>query len=59
MGSFVQKQANKHWIWIAMEATTRQIIALHVGDRRRESGKALWAKRPMVYRAQATFPTDQ
>jgi insertion element IS1 protein InsB len=58
MGSFVQKQANKHWIWIAMEATTRQIMALHVGDRRRESGKALWAKMPMVYRAQATFHTD-
>jgi hypothetical protein len=28
--SFVQKKANTQWIWIAMDATTRQIIALHV-----------------------------
>ncbi len=59
MWSFVQKKANKPWIWIAMDATTRQIIAFHVGDRRGESGKALWANIPMVYREQATFHTDQ
>jgi insertion element IS1 protein InsB len=59
MWSFVQKKANKQWIWIAMDATTRQIIAFHVGDRRGESGKALWANMPTVYREQATFHTDQ
>ena len=42
-----------------MDATTRQIIAFHVGDRRGESGKALWANIPTVYREQATFHTDQ
>jgi insertion element IS1 protein InsB len=57
--SFVQKKANKPWIWIAMDAKTRQIIAFHVGDRRGESGKALWANIPLVYREQATFHTDQ
>jgi insertion element IS1 protein InsB len=55
MWSFVQKKANQQWIWIAMDATTRQIMAFHVGDRRRESGKELWANMPMVYREQATF----
>jgi len=59
MWSFVQKKANKQWIWIAMDATTRQIIAFHVGDRRGESGKAFWANMPLVYREQATFHTDQ
>jgi hypothetical protein len=59
MWSFVQKKANKQWIWIAMDATTRQIIALHVGDRSRTSGKELWAKMLMVYREQAMFYTDQ
>jgi IS1 family transposase len=49
--SFMQKQANKHWIWIAMEAKTRQIIAGHMGDRSRESAKALWATLPEVSRA--------
>ena len=33
LASFVQKKANKQWVWIAMDATTRQIIAFHVGDR--------------------------
>jgi insertion element IS1 protein InsB len=59
MWSFVQKKANKQWIWIAMDATTRQIMAFHVGDRRGTSGKALWAKMPRVYREQAMFHTDQ
>jgi len=57
--SFVQKKANKQWIWLAMDATTRQIIAFHVGDRSGESGKALWANIPLVYREQAMFHTDQ
>jgi insertion element IS1 protein InsB len=59
MWSFVQKKANKQWIWIAMDAETRQIIAFHVGDRSGEGGKALWANIPLVYREQATFHTDQ
>jgi insertion element IS1 protein InsB len=59
MWSFVTKRANKQWIWIAMDATTRQVIAFHVGDRSRDSAKVLWAKIPLVYREQATFHTDQ
>jgi insertion element IS1 protein InsB len=59
MWSFVQKKANKQWLWIAMDAKTRQIIAFHVGDRSRESGQELWANIPMAYREQATFHTDQ
>jgi insertion element IS1 protein InsB len=27
MASFVQKKANKQWIWMAMDATSRQVIA--------------------------------
>ena len=59
MWSFVEKKANKQWLWIAMDATTRQIMAFHVGDRRRDRAKELWAKIPEVYREQATFHTDQ
>ena len=32
LASFVQKKANKQWVWIAMDAKTRQIIAFHVGE---------------------------
>ncbi len=59
MASFVQKKANKQWIWLAMDVKTRQIIAFYVGDRSRKSAKKLWAKIPIAYCQQATFYTDQ
>ena len=59
MWSFVGKRANKQWIWIAMDATSRQVIAFHVGDRSRRSAKRLWAKIPEAYRQRATFSPDQ
>ena len=59
MWSFVEKKANKPWLWIAMDTTTRQIIAFHVGDRSRDSAKELWANIPEAYREQATFHTDR
>src|SRR5499426_2626977 len=59
MASFVQKKANKQWIWIAMDAKTRQVIAFHVGDRSRRSAMRLWTKIPQAYRQHATVYTDQ
>jgi insertion element IS1 protein InsB len=57
--SFVGKKANRQWVWIAMEASTRQVIAFHVGDRSQDSAEQLWANLPAVYREQAIFYTDQ
>jgi IS1 family transposase len=57
--SFVQKKKNPHWVWLAMDKQTRQILAFHVGDRSQDSAKQLWAKIPAVYREQATFYTAQ
>jgi insertion element IS1 protein InsB len=59
MSSFVKKKVNKQWIWIAMDAKSRQVIAFHVGDRSRKSAMKLWAKIPLAYRQQARFYTDQ
>ena len=59
MHSFVQQKANEQWLWLALDKTTRQIIALYVGDRSRTSAKQLWANLPAVYREHATFYTDQ
>jgi len=59
MSSFVQKKANKQWIWLAMDTQTHQIIAFHVGDRSRQSARRLWARIPAAYRQHATFYTDQ
>src|SRR5262245_43233060 len=57
--SFVRKKANRQWIWMAMDASTRQIIAFHVGDRSQASAERLWANLPVAYREQAIFYTDQ
>jgi len=57
--SFVGKKANRQWVWIAMDASTRQVIAFHVGDRSQASGERLWANLPATYREQAIFYTDQ
>jgi insertion element IS1 protein InsB len=59
LASFVQKKAHKQWVWIAMDATSRQVIAFHVGDRSHKSAEQLWAKIPHAYRQPATFYTDQ
>jgi insertion element IS1 protein InsB len=56
--SFVGKKTNRQWIWIAMDATTRQVIAFQVSDRSGQSAAALWEKIPAVYQEHALFYTD-
>jgi len=57
--SFGGTKANRHWVWIAMDAATRQVIAFHVGDRSGQSAEALWEQIPTVYQERAKFYTDQ
>ena len=59
MWSFVKRQANKQWVWIALDKQTRHIMACHVGDRRHDSAKQWWATLPAVSREHAMFSTDQ
>jgi insertion element IS1 protein InsB len=59
MWSFVGSKENKQWVWIAMDAKSRQIVAFHVGDRSQESVKKLWESIPEGYRNKATFYTDE
>ena len=56
--SFVGKKANRQWVWIAMDANTRQVVAFHVGNRSRQSAGQLWQNIPAGYREQAAFYTD-
>ena len=53
--SFVGTKANRHWVWIAMDATTRQVLAFHVGDRSGQSAEALWEKLPAAYQSVLYF----
>jgi len=56
--SFVERRENKRWVWIVLERRTRQIIALQIGDRSQDSAIQLWAKIPLVIKAQALVLTD-
>ena len=59
LGSLGTQKAHKPWGWSARDQQTRPILAFHVGDRRHASAPQVWANLPAVYRAQATFYTDQ
>lgn len=41
-----------------MDADTREIIGYHIGDRSKESAKALWQSLPGIYRQCAKVYTD-
>ena len=56
--SFVDNKGNKQWVWLAMDADTREIIGCHIGDRSRASARQLWQALPAVYRQCARVYTD-
>lgn len=56
--SFVDNKGDKQWVWIAMDAKSREIIGCHIGDRSRVSARQLWQSLPAVYRQCAKVYTD-
>ncbi len=50
MWSFVGSKGNKQWIWLAIDADSREIVGVFVGDRSRQAAKGLWQSLPTVYR---------
>jgi len=44
--SFVGKKSSEQWVWIAMDAVTRQVIAFHGGDRSGQSAQACGRRFP-------------
>ncbi len=56
--SFVGDKQNKQWIWLALDADTREIVGVFIGDRSRQSAKQLWQSLPAVYRQCAICYTD-
>jgi len=53
--SFVLKEANRFWIWIALCRKTRQVVAYAVGDRSKETCLRLWETIPPAYREGRCF----
>ena len=50
--SFVDNKGNKQWVWLALDAKTREVIGCHIGERSLKSALALWNSLPSVYRLQ-------
>jgi IS1 family transposase/transposase-like protein len=56
--SFVRKRNNVYYIWLVIHRAPRQVIAFHVGDRSRESARALWENLPRAVQKYGLFHTD-
>lgn len=57
--SFVGTKKNQVWIWLALDATTRQIVAVHAGGRSEQDAKAFWAEIPERYGSGCDIYTDE
>ena len=56
--SFVDDKGNQQWVWVALDALTREIVSLHIGDPSGQSAQALWRSMPPLYRQCAVIYTD-
>ena len=58
MWSFVGSKRSPWWIWAALDADTRQVVAMVAGDRSEKTARDLWEALPPAYRAGAAVRTD-
>lgn len=56
--SFVDAKGNQQWVWLALDAATREVVGCWIGDRSQTSAQKLWESLPAVYRQCAVFYTD-
>lgn len=53
--SYVGNKKNQQWLWLVMDAKTRQILAFQIGKRSKETGEALMAKVPQEIKKKPCF----
>jgi len=56
--SFVDNKGNQQWVWLAIDAETREIVGCYIGDHSGESAQKLWQSWSAVYRPCAIIYTD-
>ena len=56
--SSVRSKADVHWVWVALDASTRRVLAMVVGDRSAVTAQRLWDALPRGYRTGVTVFTD-
>ena len=57
--SFVDDKGDEQWEWLALDAETREIVGVYMGDWNGRSAKALWTSLSAVYRQCAVIYTDR
>ena len=58
MWTFVSNKGNKHWIWLALEVDTKEIVGVYVGDCSRKGARQIWCSLSPVYRQCAVCYSD-
>jgi IS1 family transposase len=58
MWSFVGSKDNKQWIWLAIDADSRESVGVFIGESSCQAAKGLWQSLPAVYRQCAICYTD-
>lgn len=53
--SYVGNKKNQQWLWLVMDAETRQILAFQIGKRSKETGEALMTKVPQEIKKKPCF----
>lgn len=56
MWSFVDNKDNKQWVWLALDADTREIVGVYIGARDETAAQGLWDSLPGVYRGAGDAP---
>ena len=54
----MQNKRDTWWIWVALDAETRQVVAMVAGDRSEATAQCLWDDLPDEYRDRAILCTD-
>ena len=53
--SYVEKKGNQQWLWLVFHSRTRQVLAMHVGKRRRQDAECLLEKLPEGLKKKPSF----
>jgi IS1 family transposase len=56
--SFVDNKGNQQWVWLALDAETREIVGVYIGARDEAAARESWKSLPPVYRRCAVAYTD-
>ena len=56
--SFVGRKRCRWWVWVALDADTRQVVAMVAGGRDEYTARCLWGALPDDYRDGAVVCTD-